>query len=853
MTSDSQTGNRRVLARVFAALVLAAVGVAVAQTAGGTAADEEVQAAVEKATVSPIPEVGGARAAGAAGEVSLGSLRANYTYTDVTVKGAMGPVSFVRRYGMDTLGTTTQLAERPERAPFGSMKADAVGPYRFGAPPQCGSPLYPETRGDCSGGLRWRHNFDSWVDYTKKRNCPLNEQCEPEYDVTWRVRDPEGRTLTFEPCSLELPNQPLLPSCFARNHDDSDVKLELVSYGSVFGDAFVLHTPTARYVYAEPWNGTPETTYFAGMVRFRLSHILAAEPHASGCPVFGPDQPCQRRMATIRYSHACVEDAASTLGGGKTYPTSIEVAGGTTLWLDYGAVHMRDRLQLVDHLEDGGTGGRLYPKECVLQRIWLTESADAGPPLGDVPVASYLYAQGPFDGDGGTTSTERLGGLLEEVVLTAGGPDGGVPGTETRLRYEYGEPVLYADGSPSPQPLRIFRVLRNGLLERELVMDAADGAYVKQARVGDTRVRLWADNSGKLQDGGSLFYCHPGRFGATELRESKCLNGQQQHQQAEAVTVGDGSGALVPGVQQDTLMTARHRSPLGALLSDLELKCTGATCSALAPLQRSRAWGIQSFNPCEGQSCPPNWYLSNVFATSSVRDTRGSLTLYDNQLAPDGVGVPPRGSGYPLSLPPLEMSRVRAGASLADGSDALLTRHFSYSYGPTYRQQAKAEWGDSALVPSGEYRVRRHYDAATGRLTTVVQSGYTLQSDAASNSWAPVERHVGTFYRAAYSCSVQDGAARLGEGDARGRVVEVAGPCPVDGPDAQQCAPGEAPVPLTQYEYWPETAGPRLAGRLAVRRVFSRTQADGTCNTPGLPVDPATYLDTRFEDYDMAT
>lgn len=846
MNPNRQTGLRRTSRWALTALVLTVVGVAVAQTADPAPSDEEVQAAVDKATLNPLPEVGGPRAAGAAGEVSLGSLRPNYSYTDVTVQGAMGPVSFVRRYGMDTLSNMSGLNQRPYWTPFGSMKADELGPYRGAAMRPCGPSGDPETRNDCKGGLRWTHNFESWVTYdVDEIPCPIDNQgeCEPIFKVTWHVRDVQGRDLVFDSCSLEDYPNPNLSYCFARNHADADVKLQF------FGDAFILHTPEARYVYAEPWHRLyPDDESSPGWVRRRLSYILDVDRGVPGCSAFGPPSACQRRIATLNYDMVCLSDKAAVRNVGDMYVTSIDIAGGSKLWLKYGAVYLRDRKQLVNILADGGTDGKFIPdKECVLKDLYLSGPGESSPPSWSV--ASYSYTQGTFQGEGGT-STQPLGGLLGDVYLSAGGAEAGV---QTRLHYDYTEADLYPEAGNPVQPLRTFRVQRNGIPERELVMDAADGAYIKQAKVGDVKVQLWADNNynpSQVFDGG-IPTCHPGEFG-TPPNASKCLGRQTQHQQAEAVLVGDGTGTLVSGVQQDSRMVVQLRSPHGALLSSSETQCTGATCNALAPLQNNHDWLLTSIDPCAGRSCKIKEYDYWVHATGNERDTRGNYVVYDNQLASLDAGVPMRNelTDYPVSLPPMEVRSVRAGASQPDGSDALLTRNFNYTYGPAGRQRVKDEWGDSALVPSGEYQVRRHYNASTGSLTGVVQSGYTLQFDAASNTWTPVLRHVGTFYRKAYSCTVQAGSAVIGQGDVKGRVVEVAGPCPVDGPDAQQCSYGAAPVPLTQYEYWPETTAPQLAGRLAVRRVFSETYADGTCNYPGVFPSPSTYLETRFEDYD---
>ncbi|WNG44471.1 RHS repeat-associated core domain-containing protein [Archangium minus] len=840
-----------------------------AQVAEPPESDIAVQSAIEKATYVPIPELGGPRAAGVEGEVTLGGLRSFYSHTDFTAQSVMGPVSFVRYYGMDTQGHTTSglnqgFNQRPRWAPFGSMKADPEADLRNGIVSEhCGQGA--ETKYDCRGGLRWWHNFDSWVEpKSKKRPCndtPQYCQNNPEYDVTWVVHAPDGRTYAFDSCSLLGEDNEMKAECYGRNHEDSDVKLALKYGGSSSGDGFVLITPTARYVYTEPMVRSPDGSNeppYPGMVSFRLSYILAPERGFLSCGELGEDTPCQRRLATLHYGQVCMADKATVLNPTALYVTHIEIAGAGTLALLYDSVYLRDRKQLINVLADGGTDGKyIPPKECVLSRIVLTPpEGDATPPR---EVVKYAYPQGPFEDDTGTT-TQKLGGLLSQVTLSAGGLADGSASLETRLSYEYGEAVLPKEGGPSLQPLRTFRVLRNGVFEREYVLDAADGAYVKQTQVGDTQVHLWADNNGLprtkpgVPDAG-LSYCHPGNFGTNKLDseyvEINCKHEQTQYQQTEATLVGDGSGSLVPGPTQKFHMDSKPWSSHGPLLTDMDWECAGAACSALAPQQRSRSWDVTWYNLCPYPHCPPRTFDFDAYAPKTVRDTRGNLLVLESRLADGGVMM---SNSLPANLPPVEVHAMRAGATQEDGSDALQTRLFSYTYGFRAKQQVKDEWGDSALVPSGSYQVRRHYEPGTSRLIGVVRSGYTLQFDEGGQGWTPVLRHVGTFYKMKYSCTVEadGGLARAGAGEDWGRVVEVVGPCQVDGPDATQCAWNASQVPITQYEYWPATeADPLHAGRLARRRVFSRTSAHGTCDTPGLPVDPSSYVETRYERYDV--
>jgi hypothetical protein len=241
-------------------LAFTAAGVAIAQTAQQPPSDEEVQSAVDKATAVPFPEVGGPRAAGVEGEVSLGSMRALYSATDVTVKSALGPVSFVRYYGLDTRDHTSRAGDkRPHWTPFGSMRADTTADtHNRLVNDHCSGSAGNER--NCRGGLRWWHNFESWVDYTAKEiDCNDPEGCddgEKQYTVTWNVHAPDGSIYNFEACSLVLGNGSFVSQCYARNLADTDVKLVRRSNGSPTGGGFVLHTPAGRYVYAKPWNET---------------------------------------------------------------------------------------------------------------------------------------------------------------------------------------------------------------------------------------------------------------------------------------------------------------------------------------------------------------------------------------------------------------------------------------------------------------------------------------------------------------------------------------------------------------------------------------------------------------------
>jgi RHS repeat-associated protein len=596
------------------------------------------------------------------------------------------------------------------------------------------------------------------------------------------------------------------------------------------------------------------------MVRFRLSYILSPERASvdagvspdDACPELGPDLPCQRRLATLKYGPVCSADGTAVRNGSDSYVTQIDIAGAGSLQLQYATFYLRDRKQLVNVLADGGTDGRyIPPKECVLSKVLL--EAPAGDPTPVREVVSYRYAEGPFEDDT-QTRTETLGGLLSEAVISPA-PPGEAAGIATRLSYKYEEAVLPKDGGVSSQPLRKFRVERNGVFEREFRVDASDGAYVKRTQVGDTTVNLWAANNGIPQDGGYIPYCHPGNF-TNHLNDSTgrkivCGHQQMQYQEAESVLAGDGSGRLVAGVLQGAQVSASKVNPYGPLVESMVSECTGHTCEALAPLQRSRSWTVKGYDPCEVTTCSPNEYSFHAYAPAMQVDTRGNKLVVGSRLASLDAGAPPSTSGLPVALPYVELHTVRAGATQDNGTDELLKREFNYVYVGHYEQKVKDEYGASALDYQGRYRTRRHYDVSTGRLTGVVQGGLTREFDAGGAGWSQVPRYVGTFYRTQYSCDVtaNNANARMGHGEAWGRVVEVAGPCLVDGIDAQACAGGQPSVPLSQYEYWPATAPARLAGRLAVRRVFSRTAGNGTCDMPG-GVDPASYVETRYDDYD---
>ncbi|WP_242589655.1 RHS repeat-associated core domain-containing protein [Corallococcus macrosporus] len=845
-------------------MALTAVGVAIAQTAGEPPSAEEVQSAVDKATRVPFPELGGARAAGAQGEVTLGSMRSLYESADVTVQSPLGPVSFVRYYGLDTRDNTADYNKRPRWTPFGSMRADTSASYRAGTfNGQCGA---AEDRNNCRGGLRWWHNFESWVEYKAKERPCLDEPrvCagkDKEYDVTWTVHAPDGRLYSFPACSLDDIHGNHLSQCYARNLSDPGVKLVLLANGTAYGGAFVLYTPAARYVYDTPFGIEPQEP---GWVNFRLSYILAPEqlyaedgitPPGDACLTVGPNTPCQRRLATIHYGPVCLSDKTTVRNPLENYVTHVDVAGAGTLLLQYHAVYLRDRKQMVNTFADGGTDGKyIPPKECVLSKILLLAPEGDSTPAREV--ASYGYSQGLFEEDVGTT-TQTLGGLLSDVVVSPG--SGPAASIETRLHYEYTEAVLPKDGGPSLQPLRTFRVLRNGLLERELVVDASDGSYVTRTQVGDTKVDLWADNNGIPQDGGFVPYCSPGNFTKNGVNSAGqtivCRGDQWQYQQAESVLLGNGSGALVAGVQQGSHLGTSNTNPNGPLVSTVVFD--GGTFEALPALPRKCSWAVEAYNPCgEGVFCPK---YSSLYAYAPAKqvDTRGNKLVLESNLAPLDAGVPSSTEWYPVAMPHVEVHVAHEGASLDDGSDALQTTYFNYAYVGHFQQKVKDEYGYSVLETTNgsTYRIRRHYDVPTGRLTGVVQMGYTLQFNAASNSWAPALRHVGTFYRTRYSCGIADADAgtliNANEGEAWGRVVEVSGPCLVTGLDATACAPGQPSVPLTQYEYHPATAAPRLAGRLAVRRVFSRTAGDGTCNMPDVAVEPKPYVETRYDDYDV--
>lgn len=151
---------------------------------------------------------------------------------------------------------------------------------------------------------------------------------------------------------------------------------------------------------------------------------------------------------------------------------------------------------------------------------------------------------------------------------------------------------------------------------------------------------------------------------------------------------------------------------------------------------------------------------------------------------------------------PLEMTSLKKGATDKNGTGALETEFFSYTYGPHGEQLLSTQERETLLGPAGERAKTSYiYEPGTTRQRAIIQSGWTrVRQD--SGAWSVEHRLVGTFF---FTSRVSSGETAP---DPLGRTVEVHGPCFVASANATDCLPGE--YPLTQYRYWPGTeTGPR--------------------------------------------
>ncbi|WP_158623879.1 RHS repeat-associated core domain-containing protein [Corallococcus llansteffanensis] len=200
------------------------------------------------------------------------------------------------------------------------------------------------------------------------------------------------------------------------------------------------------------------------------------------------------------------------------------------------------------------------------------------------------------------------------------------------------------------------------------------------------------------------------------------------------------------------------------------------------------------------------------------------------------------GGGGATSLP--ELRSVSVGATAADGTGALATTRYAYTastagVGVVLGERLRTEEKRESLLQVGtDTVVRNVYDPLTNRLKAVIRSGYTEDLGSGGTAPVPALKHQATFYFTRRVCS--GGTVD----DALGRVLEIHGPCWVDGPSATDCSASlNAGVPVTQYEYWPAGTGTLNANRLKKTSRYPQLASATSC--AGQPV-----LETQYAEYD---
>ncbi|WP_224362470.1 RHS repeat-associated core domain-containing protein [Hyalangium versicolor] len=223
----------------------------------------------------------------------------------------------------------------------------------------------------------------------------------------------------------------------------------------------------------------------------------------------------------------------------------------------------------------------------------------------------------------------------------------------------------------------------------------------------------------------------------------------------------------------------------------------------------------------------------------AVKDKRGNWEVYE--YAQDG-GVP---------TTPLERIAVKRGATDKNGTGALETKRYEYTYGPNGEQLLAAEKQDTLLGPSGQYaRTDSIYEPGTTRMKAIIQSGWTRIRDDISGTWSSERRFIGTFF---FTSRIASGESTP---DPLGRTLEVHGPCFVSGVSATDCASSQ--YPLTQYHYWPDTESSsrrnrlksisRYASPISTPNVVTFTQYDAWGNVTESVDDNGVTTQSTYQD-----
>ncbi|WP_223746128.1 RHS repeat-associated core domain-containing protein [Myxococcus sp. XM-1-1-1] len=375
--------HRAVMAVVVGGL-LSAVG-AWAVDDGGAMTDEELSTKIDELTVNPQPPLAGPGEYGASEEspVTLGALKPSYSHVDLSIKGALGPLSLMRMAG----------------PPQGAWESSGViSPFGRIAGPTTTSPQ--KTR------LRWTHNFHSYIELREDLGfpCPVDETCGGFY---WDVHGgPAGTKVTFDFCEVD--------GCFGANGSVQDLRLQSLD------GALIVHSRDGRYVYLNPDPNNPASNIW------RLQFIEPLQYDEAACPLeyfedAGSDvaASCHRRIARLSYAlpsdcrQGSSQDIAQTGGADVELLSSVSAANGARMVFRYQRL-----LSRVPSLI-----GKTH--ECVLRAVDLVGRDGSIEPS----AVTYQYEQRSLQG-----GPQPVAGLL---VSTEWPDQSGGPVTASKLEYGY--------------------------------------------------------------------------------------------------------------------------------------------------------------------------------------------------------------------------------------------------------------------------------------------------------------------------------------------------------------------------------------------------------------------------------
>ncbi|QSQ18952.1 RHS repeat-associated core domain-containing protein [Pyxidicoccus parkwayensis] len=747
-----------------------------------TDSDEDVQQLVDQAPLSPVPPVGGPRSAGVSD-------------AEPVPLGSLKPVH-----------TETDFATKSALGEFAFTRTFMASTEAWGlsAPEltKLPSPFgHVRNSNNTTSSLAWTHNLHSYVLVAERTRRPSRDE-EPVITNICTVRDTSGSRLDFVNCTPEAS-----AGSFADSSSEQHSKLRWD------GDGFTLLTDSGRYRY------THYVPVFAvdGVVTDRTQwsgayYLSSVEPVGYGYPESQVGEQGHRALLALDYyttPPAQCQTPANTLGANGPLPRYAYLNNGSRLHFLYTAVRTRD------------TGFTTITHECVLASV-DQEPGTSG--TGNSTISAVQYTYEP-DSD----STPRAGRLVEarrNPTAAPGLPAGAEPAPPTSMTYSL------VDLGGNPAQLR-WEVRRNGALLTRKLLSKYDGHVIEDADPDANVIQQVAVTTLNGPD------CGPGRFG------SQCGTSQIQSF-LKFAGVGDGISPLTRVSEAYNVSLPSQAPNSGPVTFGSNTQCLTSGGNAtecrgvgqyLAQLQ-ARGWGREVRMT--------DWERF-VEMAKSYQDARGGFTVYTNCLAPRGTGdhqVP-----YdPLSgfLAPAEVRSVALGASAADGSNALLTKQYTYEYGRAgtfagYEQLVKTETAPSAMASrvgaGAQASWTYQYEPGTNRLKAKVRSGYTWTFN--NGFSAPVPRLMATFYRTYRQCSGETAA----DADPQARTVEVVGPCLVFNLTDTQCR-GQGAV--TQYFYGAANAPNGQQQHLVKKRVFTSSVASGS----GPVCQGERYLDTDYQAYD---